>query len=139
MSRRNHQSGFTLIELLVVLAVLALLAGLVGPRVLNQLGGAKSNAAIVQIRDLEQAVELFMLDAGRIPSTEEGLQALVQNPGVAGWNGPYLRRNNLPKDPWNRDYIYRAPGDHGPFDIYSLGANGQPGGEGEDAVVGNWN
>lgn len=131
--------GFTLIELLVVLAVLALLAGLVGPRVLNQLGGAKSNTALVQIRDLEQAVELFMLDVGRFPSSEEGLNALVVNPGANGWKGPYLRRNQVPKDPWNRDYVYRSPGEHGPYDIFSYGADGRLGGEGENAVVGNWN
>lgn len=132
-------SGFTLIELLVVLAVLALLAGLVGPRVLNQLGGAKSQTALVQIRDLEQAAELFMLDIGRFPSNEEGLQALVTNPGLPTWNGPYLRRNNLPSDPWGRAYLYRSPGEQGEIDIYTLGADGRPGGTGDNAVVGNWN
>jgi len=136
----KRSKGFTLIELLVVLAILALLAGLVGPRVLNQLGGAKSNTALVQIRDLEQALEMYKLDVGRFPSTQEGLTALVRNPGNAtGWNGPYLRRNELPKDPWNRDYLYRYPGERGEFDLFTNGADGQPGGDGENAVVGNWN
>lgn len=139
MINTNKHHGFTLLELLVVMAILALLAGIVGPRVFNQLGGAKSNAALVQIRDLEQAVELFMLDIGRFPSNQEGLQALVQNPGNNAWNGPYLKRNNLPQDPWGRNFLYRYPGEQGDFDIYTLGANGQPDGEGEDAVVGNWN
>lgn len=139
MTFRKSAAGFTLIELLVVLTVLTLLAGLVGPRVLGQLGGAKSDTASVQINDLEQAAELFMLDIGRFPTNEEGLQALVSNPGVPGWDGPYLRRNALPDDPWGRAYLYRYPGERGEIDIYTLGANGQPGGSGEDAVVGNWN
>lgn len=139
MTFRKSAAGFTLIELLVVLTVLTLLAGLVGPRVLGQLGGAKSDTASVQINDLEQAAELFMLDIGRFPTNEEGLQALVTNPGVPGWDGPYLRRNTLPDDPWGRAYLYRYPGEREDVDIYTLGANGQPGGSGEDAVVGNWN
>lgn len=137
-TRRRAMRGFTLIELLVVLAILGLLAGLVGPRVLGQLGGAKSKTAAVQIKDLESAVELFKLDVGRFPSTQEGLQALVTRPGSAnGWNGPYLRKG-LPKDPWDRPYEYRFPGQHGEFDLFSLGADGTPGGEGENADIGNW-
>ena len=135
---RLRALGFTLVELLVVLAILGLLAGLVGPRVLNQLGGAKSKTAAVQIRDLEQAVELFNLDVGRFPSNQEGLQALVTRPATAsGWNGPYLR-GALPADPWGHAYHYRYPGQHGDFDIYTLGADNSPGGDGENADIGNW-
>ena len=137
-SKTRRLAGFTLVELLVVLAILGLLASLVGPAVLNQLGGAKSKTAQVQIRDLEQAAELFKLDVGRFPGNEEGLNALVQRPaGVNAWNGPYLRAG-LPKDPWGRDYLYRNPGQYATIDIYSLGADGAPGGEGEHADIGNW-
>lgn len=130
--------GFTLVELLVVLAILGLLAGLVGPRVIGQLGGAKAKTAAVQIKDLESAAELFRLDVGRYPSEAEGLQALVTQPsGVVGWNGPYLRRG-LPNDPWGNAYRYRNPGQHGDIDIYTYGADNAPGGQGENADVGNW-
>jgi general secretion pathway protein G len=137
-AKRKHR-GFTLIELLVVLAILAMLAGLVGPRVMNQLGGAKSKTAALQISDFEQGVEMYKLDVGRFPSTEEGLEALVRQPsGASGWNGPYLRKNVLPQDPWGRDYNYRMPGQHGDFDIFTLGQDNAPGGDGENADITNW-
>ena len=136
-SRSRRARGFTLIELLVVLAILALLAGLVGPRVLSQLGGAKSKTAAVQIADLEKALELFKLDVGRFPTTEEGLAALVaQPPSVAvGWAGPYLK-GSVPADPWGRAYQYRLNAD-GSIDIVSLGADGAVGGDGENADLRN--
>lgn len=136
-SSSGRARGFTLIELLVVLAILALLAGLVGPRVLNQLGGAKSKTATVQIADLEKALELFKLDVGRFPTTEEGLNALVaQPPAVSvGWAGPYLK-GSVPADPWGRAYQYKLNGD-GSVEIVSLGADGAAGGEGENADLRN--
>ncbi len=136
--KNRKQTGFTLVELLVVLAIIGLLAGLVGPKVLNQLGGAKSKTALVQIRDFESAIEVYMLDTGQFPTSEQGLEALVSDPGVAGWNGPYLRRSEIPEDPWNNAYEYRYPGDRADFDIYSYGADGKPGGEGDNEDIGNW-
>ena len=134
---RAASAGFTLVELLVVLAILTLLAGLVGPRVLGQLGGAKSKTAAVQIADIEKAMELFKLDVGRFPTTEEGLEALAKKPAsvTSGWSGPYLK-GTLPTDPWGKPYRYQlAP--NGTVEILSLGADGQPGGEGENADIRN--
>ena len=134
---RRRARGFTLIELLVVLAILTLLAGIVGPRVLNQLGGAKSKTAAVQIADFDKSLELFKLDVGRYPTTEEGLDALVTRPGSAnGWTGPYLK-GGVPTDPWGKPYKYANPGSNGGIEILSLGADGAPGGEGENADVRN--
>lgn len=134
----RNDDGFTLVELLVVMAILVLLAGVVGPRVLNYLGSSKSKAAKVQIEALATSLELFHIDVGRYPSTSEGLRALVAKPASAAvWNGPYLKKSEVPVDPWGRDFVYAAPGKRGPFDLSSLGADGAPGGEGENADVTN--
>lgn len=131
--------GFTLIELLVVLAILTLLAGLVGPRVLSQFGGAKTKTAALQIADIDKALELYKLDVGRFPTNEEGLEALIKRPGTAAptWAGPYLKSGSVPTDPWGRPYRYANPGANGGLEILSLGADGAPGGDGENADVRN--
>jgi general secretion pathway protein G len=132
--KRRKISGFTLVELLVVLAILGMLAALVGPQVLNQLGGAKSKSAAIQIRDFEQALELYKLDVGRFPGSNEGLNALVRQPSSAkGWNGPYLKKDEVPMDPWGNPYQYRVSGST--IDISSYGSDGRQGGSGEDADV----
>lgn len=139
-SRRPlRQRGFTLMELLVVLAILGLLMSLVGPRVLNQLGGAKTKTAGIQIKDLEQSLEMYKLDVGRFPSTDEGLEAVVSQPSrAAGWNGPYLKKSEIPRDPWGNEYEYSFPGKNAEFDLISLGADGARGGDGENADVSNY-
>ena len=129
--------GFTLIELLVVLVILTLLAGLVGPRVMNLLGGAKSKTAALQIADLEKSLEIFKLDVGRFPTTDEGLNALVAKPAsVNGWNGPYIK-GGLPSDPWGKPYAFSSPAANGGIEILTLGADGVAGGDGENADIRN--
>ena len=130
--------GFTLIELLVVMVIIGLLAALVGPKLFPRLGKGKQSAAKAQIELLGQALDQFRLDTGRYPTTSEGLEALLQDPGVEGWDGPYLRKSVIPRDPWNRPYIYQSPGSHGEYDLYSYGRDGSPGGEGEDSDVTSW-
>jgi len=130
------QQGFTLVEMLVVITIIGLIMGLIGPRVLNYLNESKVKAAKIQLQSFSSALDLFYLDAGRYPSTSEGLAALVQRtPGVAAWNGPYLKGGNVPSDPWSHPYVYRAPGNHGPFDIMSYGSDGQEGGSGIAADI----
>lgn len=135
----DGESGFTLLELLVVIAVLGLLAALVGPQVVRYLGSSRSQTAGVQIRNIASALELYRLDNGDLPAGEEGLNALVVDPGTApGWAGPYLPEPTALDDPWGRRYRYRNPGLHREVDIYSLGADGREGGTGEDRDIGNW-
>ncbi len=136
---RRPCHGFTLIELLVVLLILGLLGGLVGPRVLKYLGGAKSDTAALQIQELGVGLDLFHLEVGRYPTTEEGLVALSDEPaGADNWNGPYLKKKDIPADPWGHPYHYRSPGEHGDYDLYSLGRDNADGGDGEDADVVSW-
>ena len=136
---RRAARGFTLIEMLVVIAIIALLAGLVGPAVMDRLGGAKSKTAGIQIADLDKSMELFKLDVGRYPTSAEGLQALVAKPGSAnGSNRPPLH-GGLPPDPRGTAYRYGNPGPNGGIEILSLGADNAPGGEGENADVRNKN
>jgi general secretion pathway protein G len=130
------QQGFTLVEMLVVITIIGLIMGLIGPRVLNYLNESKVKAAKIQLQSFSSALDLFYLDAGRYPSTSEGLAALVQRTtGVAAWNGPYLKGGNVPNDPWSHPYVYRAPGERGPFDIMSYGSDGQEGGSGIAADI----
>lgn len=132
-------AGFTLLELLVVLAILGLLAAIVGPRVIKYLGSSKTQSAVVQARNIASSLELFRLDARRFPTQEEGLVALVKPPaGIALWNGPYLAEEGALIDPWGKPYLFKAPGDHGEVDVYTLGADNAAGGTGEAKDVGNW-
>ena len=129
--------GFTLIELLIVMVILGLLAALVAPKMFQKVGTSKIKAAKAQIALLGTALDAYRLDVGRYPTTEQGLSALRVNPGFDTWDGPYLPKD-VPKDPWGRDYVYRCPGQHGDYDLYSLGADGREGGEGENADVASW-
>ena len=139
MARRRDQRGFTLIELLVVIIILGLLAGLVGPRLFGRVGQSKQATARAQIELFGAALDQYRLDVGAYPASGAGLDALVKNPSVANWNGPYLKKNAVPRDPWGNAYHYKCcPGDHEEYDIWSDGADGAPGGEGENADVTSW-
>jgi len=135
--RVSDKRGFTLIELLVVLVILGLLAALVGPNIFKNLSKGQAGAAKAQIELLGQALDQFRLDMGRYPTSQEGLAALVTNPGIDNWQGPYLKKG-LPNDPWGRPYHYQSPGSHGDFDLVSFGKDGSPGGEGEDKDITSW-
>lgn len=135
--QRRTQHGFTLLELLVVLVVLGLLAGIVAPRYFSQLGRSEAKVARAQIEGLAKALDLYRLEVGRYPSSEQGLQALVTAPSdEARWTGPYLQKK-VPDDPWGHPYIYRYPGENNEYDLLSLGKDGQPGGDGENAEIAN--
>ena len=130
--------GFTLLELLVVIAIIGLLAGYVAPRYFSQIGKSEVSVAKSQIDALEKALDQYRLDTGRYPTTEQGLSALATRPAnESKWNGPYLKKG-MPLDPWDRPYIYKQPGEHGEYDLFSYGKDGAPGGTGEAADITNW-
>jgi len=131
---RAGSPGFTLIEMLVVLVIIGLIMGLAGPRVLNYLSDARTKAAKLQLEAFASALDLYYLDTGRYPSASEGLEALVKRPGnVDVWNGPYIKGNTVPADPWGHGYVYRSPGEKAAYEITSLGSDGRDGGTGSAA------
>ena len=138
-SRQTVNGGFTLIEILVVIVIVGLLASIVAPNIMGKIGGAKSKTARIQVEDLSAAVDLYFLDVGNYPSTDQGLDALITAPeGIDRWDGPYLRKRKIPADPWGHPYQYRSPGEQAAFELWSFGADGNAGGTGEDADVANW-
>ncbi|PWV65856.1 type II secretion system major pseudopilin GspG [Plasticicumulans acidivorans] len=143
LPNRRH-GGFTLIEYFAVLVILLIAAALIIPRVMERPDEKRQRTARIEIRQFEDALNRYKHDNGRYPTTAQGLDALVhlptEAPEATNWRGPYEPfRERIPKDPWGRTYLYANPGQHGPIDIFSLGADGHPGGEGVDADLGNWN
>jgi general secretion pathway protein G len=135
---RKTNKGITLIELLVVMVIIAMFATLVGSRLFRNVEKGRQTVAKEQITQFESNLDIYRLDVGRYPSTEEGLQALRARPsGVENWDGPYLKKD-VPMDPWGHPYVYRFPGQHGDFDLFSFGADGQEGGDGDAADIKNW-
>lgn len=136
---RAHALGMTLIEILVVLTLIGIVMGIVGGNYLGQGEKAKAKAAKIEIEQIGQTLDLFKLEVGRYPTSQEGLQALITSPtGVNNWNGPYWKKGTLPKDPWTHEYKYASPGTHGAYDLYSMGADGKEGGEGNDKDITSW-
>jgi len=143
VKRRMNQQGFTLIELMVVIVILGILAGLIIPKIMGRPDEARTAKAKMQIESMETALKLYKLDNGNYPTTEQGLQALVKAPAAGGlaknWRlGGYLEKDKVPRDPWDRDFLYISPGAHGDFDLSSLGADGEVGGEGKNKDINNW-
>ncbi len=140
-ARLGPSAGFTLIEIMVVVVILGILAALVAPNVIRRIDDARVTKAKQDVRAYETALNLYRMDNFRYPTTEQGLEALVKrpvDPNIRNWKeGGYI--DGMKKDPWGNDYAYIAPGSHGDYDLYTLGADGQPGGEGQDADIGNWN
>jgi general secretion pathway protein G len=137
--RAGRQSGFTLIEIMVVVVILGILAAIVAPNVITRIDDASINRAKQDIRGIESALKLYYMDNSRYPTTDQGLEALTtqpNDPSLRNWRGPYL--DKLPRDPWNNTYRYLYPGRNGEFDVFTYGADGQPGGEGINAEIGNW-
>jgi len=134
----HKETGFTLLELLVVIVIIGLLAGYVAPRYFAQIGKSEVKVAQAQIDGLGKALDQYRLDTGHYPTTEQGLAVLMERPSnEAKWDGPYLKKA-VPPDPWDKPYIYRYPGEHGDYDLYSYGKDGQPGGSGENADIVSW-
>lgn len=132
----NH--GFTLLELLVVMVIIGMLTSYVGPKYFSQIGKSEVKAARAQVDSLGKALDQFRLDTGHYPNMEQGLGALVARPAnEPKWDGPYLTKD-VPADPWGNPYVFKIPGDHGDYDLFSYGKDGQPGGTGEAADVTNW-
>ncbi len=141
--RFADRRGFTLIEIMVVMVILGILAGLIIPRIMGRPEEARRTKARIQIESIETALKLYKLDNGSYPTTEQGLQALVEPPSVgklaSAWReGGYLEKGRVPKDPWDSEYVYLCPGIHGDFDLVSYGADGETGGEGKDMDINNW-
>jgi general secretion pathway protein G len=134
----RFEAGYTLLELLVVLAILGLIIAIAAPRVMGVFEGSKAKAAKIEIANLAAAVELYRLTEGNYPASEQGIAALVEAPVTGTWGGPYLTRKSAVNDPWGRPYLYKTPGEHGSFDIWTLGADGKPGGTGNDQDLGSW-
>jgi general secretion pathway protein G len=138
LQSREAEAGFTLVELLVVLVILVLLASIIGPRVIGYLSSSRSKTAQVQLENLVTSLELFHIDVGRYPTSTEGLLALVEaKAGIPGWNGPYLRKVDVPVDPWGQPFGYEQPGKINAFDLYTLGRDNKEGGTDEDADIRN--
>ena len=134
----HRPRGFTLLELLVVMVIIGLLAGYVGPKLFGQIGKSESKVTRAQLDALQKSLDQYRIDTGRYPSTQQGLGVLVQRPvDEPRWQGPYLSKA-VPMDPWSRAYVYRAPGQHGEYDLFSLGRDGALGGEGSDADITSW-
>jgi general secretion pathway protein G len=139
IAERGATRGMTLIEILVVLTLIGVVLGIVGSNYLGKSEQAKAKAAKIEIEQIGQALDLYKLEIGNYPTTQEGLQALVAAPaGVNNWAGPYWKRNTVPKDPWGHDYVYASPGTHGPYDILSYGADGKEGGDGVNKDITSW-